>query len=157
MTTSKKVLVPIDFGEASDDALKYGRNFAKAFGAQLHVLHVMENPFLRPTFKSTAAIEAGVANRLGQRLTDEDRAALHAVAAVRMSDEPADEIIRYADGEDIGLIVMGTHGRANVAHLLMGSVAEKVVRTARCPVLTVRHCEREFVVPDEAEAHPDRA
>src|SRR5262245_51084493 len=120
---TKKVLVPIDFGEASDAALAYGRNFANAFGAQLHVLHIMENPFLRPTFKSTAAIEAGVANRVGQCLTDEDRAALHAVAAVRMSDDPSDEIIRYADEENIGLIVMGTHGRANVAHLLMGSVA----------------------------------
>ena len=53
------------------------------------------------------------------------------------SDEPAEEIVRYAEHEQIDLIVMGTHGRTNMAHLLMGSVAEKVVRSAPCPVLTV--------------------
>jgi nucleotide-binding universal stress UspA family protein len=157
MKATKKVLVPIDFSEPSDAALLYGRNLAKAFGAELHVLHVLENQFLRPTFKSTAAVEIGVANRVAERLSAEDRATLHAVSAVRMSDDPYDEIIRYANNEDIDLIVMGTHGRGGVARLLMGSVAEKVVRTARCPVLTVRHPEHEFVTSDQTEARHDRA
>jgi nucleotide-binding universal stress UspA family protein len=148
MKAMKRILVPIDFGEASDAALVYGRNLAKAFGAELHVLHVMENQFLRPTFKSTAAVETGIAKRVAKRLTPEDRATLHAVTAVRRSDEPSDEIVQYADQEDIDLIVMGTHGRVRVAHLLMGSVAEQVVRTARCPVMTVHNPEREFVMPD---------
>jgi nucleotide-binding universal stress UspA family protein len=74
-----------------------------------------------------------------------------------MSDEPHDEIIRYANDEDIDLIVMGTHGRGGLARLLMGSVAEKVVRTARCPVLTVRHPEHEFVPPNHTEIRHDRA
>ncbi len=60
---------------------------------------------------------------------------------------PYVEIVRYAKERDIDLIVMGTHGRGFVAHMLMGSVAEKVVRRAPCPVLTVRHPEHDFVVP----------
>jgi nucleotide-binding universal stress UspA family protein len=67
---------------------------------------------------------------------------------VLVSNATAETIVDYARHHSIDLIVMGTHGRAAVAHLLMGSVAERVVRTASCPVLTVRHPEREFVVPD---------
>jgi nucleotide-binding universal stress UspA family protein len=157
MIAMKKVLVPIDFAEASDAALIYARNLAKTFGADLHVMHVMENLFLRPMANNPAAIEAGIANRLSERITDDDRKNLHAVAVMRKSDTPAEEIVRYAEEEKVDLIVMGTHGRVKVAHLLMGSVAEKVVRTAPCPVLTVRHPEREFVVPDNVEARHDRA
>jgi nucleotide-binding universal stress UspA family protein len=157
MIALKKVLVPIDFAVASDAALVYGRALAKTFGAELHVLHVMENLFLRPMANNPAAIEAGVANRVAEQLTEEDRKALRAVPALRKSDAPAEEIVRYADQEQIDLIVMGTHGRVNMAHLLMGSVAEKVVRTAPCPVLIVRHKEREFVIPDNLEARHDRA
>ena len=151
MKPMMKILVPLDFEEASDVALTYGRSLAKAFGAELHVLHVTENQFLRLTFKSAAAVEAGIAKRLAERLTSEDRTSLHAVTALRMSDVPSDEIIQYAELEGIDLIVMGTHGRAPTAHLLMGSVAERVVRMAPCPVLTVHHPEREFVVSDVME------
>lgn len=157
MNATRKVLVPVDFSEPSDAALMYGRQLAKAFGAQLHVLHVMDNPFLRATFKSTAAVELGMANRVAERLSPEDRTTLRAVGAVRISDDPYDEIIRYADDEDIDLIVMGTHGRGGVTRVLMGSVAEKVVRNARCPVLTVRHPEHESVTSDRTEASHDHA
>ena len=61
---------------------------------------------------------------------------------------PAPAITQYATDERIDLIVMGTHGRRGMAHLLMGSVAERVVRTASCPVLTVHHPEHEFIIPD---------
>ena len=64
------------------------------------------------------------------------------------SNSPATEIVNYARRNGIDLIVMGTHGRGAIAHLLMGSVAERVVRTAPCPVLTVRNPERDFVRPD---------
>jgi len=152
MILLKQILVPIDFGEASTVALTYGRALARAFGASLHLLHVMENPFLRPTAADPAMLKAAAARHLGERLTDEDRAALHATAALETSDDPAGEIVKYAKAYGIDLVVMGTHGRGAVAQLLVGSVAEKVVRTAPCPVLTVRHPEREFVVPDAADA-----
>jgi nucleotide-binding universal stress UspA family protein len=61
-------------------------------------------------------------------------------------------IVGYAKENDVDLIIMGTHGRGAIAHLLMGSVAERVVRTAPCPVLTVRHPEHEFVLPDALAA-----
>ena len=77
-------------------------------------------------------------------------------AVLETSDHPADEIVQYAKAAGIDLIVMGTHGRGAMAHLLVGSVAETVVRTAPCPVLTVRHPEHEFVVPDAAEAAPSQ-
>ena len=70
---------------------------------------------------------------------------------------PSLEIIRYAKDHEIDIIVMGTHGRTGVGHMLMGSVAEKVVRKAPCPVLTVRHPDHEFVMPEESDApavHP---
>ena len=66
------------------------------------------------------------------------------------SDNPADAITEYAKQANIDLIVMGTNGRGAMAQLLVGSVAERVVRTARCPVLTVKHPEHEFVMPDAA-------
>ena len=62
--------------------------------------------------------------------------------------KPDTEIMRYAAERDIDLIVMGTHGRTGLAHALMGSVAERVVRRAPCPVLTVRQSEHEFILPD---------
>jgi nucleotide-binding universal stress UspA family protein len=152
MILLKQILVPIDFGEASEVALDYGRALARTFGASLHLLHVMENPFLRPMAVDPYVFKAAAAQHLGDRLTNEDRAALHATAVLETSDNPAEEIAKYARAHNIDLIVMGTHGRGAMAQLLVGSVAEKVVRTASCPVLTVRHPEHEFVVPDAADA-----
>jgi len=73
---------------------------------------------------------------------------LKATAVVRVSTSPALEIATYAREQKVDLVVMGTHGRGAMAKLLMGSVAERVVRTAPCPVLTVRHPQHEFVLPD---------
>lgn len=156
MIALKQVLVAVDFGDASEAALTYARNFARAFGARLHVMHVLDNTFLRPMANDPHVVETAATRQLVDRLTDDDRQTLHAVPVIRKSDTPAEEIVRYAKDERIDLIVMGTHGRKAVAHLLMGSVAERVVRTAPCPVLTVRHPEREFVLPDTEVIH-DRA
>lgn len=142
MIQVNNVLVAVNFDEASNIALAYARSIAKTFGARLHVLHVMQNLFLRPMANDPRAVEEGITRRLLDSLTDEDRTALRAVPVIRKSDEPAEEIVKYADSEGIDLIVMGTHGRPGLAHLLMGSVAEKVVRTAPCPVLTLRNSER---------------
>jgi nucleotide-binding universal stress UspA family protein len=81
-------------------------------------------------------------------LTAADRKDLHAKPAVRTAINSAGAIVDYAREVNTDLIVMGTHGRGAVAHLFMGSVAERVVRTAPCPVLTVHHPEHEFVVPN---------
>jgi nucleotide-binding universal stress UspA family protein len=152
MIVLKQILVPIDFGEASEVALDYGRALARTFGASLHVLHVMENLFLRPMAGDPSQLKAAAALHLSQRITDDDRAALQATAVLETSDNPAEEIAKYATSHAIDLIVMGTHGRGALAQLLVGSVAERVVRTAPCPVLTVRHPERDFVVPHDDTA-----
>ena len=157
MIALKNVLVAVDFGEASETALAYGRNFARRFDAQLTAMHVLENRFLRPMLNDPRAVENATWQQLLDRLTIDDREGLNAVAVVRTSDDPADEILGYAQEHNVDLIVLGTHGRRGVAHLLAGSVAERVVRTAGCPVLIVKHPEREFVIHDpEREVSHDR-
>ena len=148
MIAVKNVLVAVDFGEASEAALTYARNFAWQFGARLHAIHVLENRFLRPMLNDPKAVETATWRELLDRLTLGDREGLSAIAVVRTSDDPADEIVRYAREQNIDLIVLGTHGRRGVERLLLGSVAERAVRAAACPVLTVRHPEHEFVVSD---------
>jgi nucleotide-binding universal stress UspA family protein len=147
-----RILVATDFSDASHVALDYGRALAHTFGASLHVLHVMENTFLRAVPTDPYVLKAAAVKHLTERITEDDRTRLRAVVTLETSDSPADEIVKFAVGHDIGLIVMGTHGRGAMARLLMGSVAETVVRTAPCPVLTVRHPEHEFVV-DDANTH----
>ena len=157
MILLKHVLVATDFGAASDAALTYGRALAKRFGAQLHLLHAAENDFLHATATDPHVLKAGVARQLEERLTAEDRAERSACAVIKTADQPSDAIVGYAKAARIDLIVMGTHGRTGVSHMLVGSVAERVVRTAPCPVLTVRHPEHDFVLPDAAateEARP---
>jgi nucleotide-binding universal stress UspA family protein len=160
MIKMNKVLVATDFSDASQSALLYGREFARTFGAALHVLHVTENPVVWTGAESVgvdwvrvrADLEEGAQNVLNRIVTAEDRVQLKAVTAVLSGNSPAFEIADYAKREGIDLIVMGTHGRGMVGHVLMGSVAEKVVRIAPCPVLTVRYPEHEFILPDALEA-----
>jgi nucleotide-binding universal stress UspA family protein len=146
------ILVALAFEPASDTALTYARALARASGGTLHVLHVMENDFLRPMASDPYTLVATTRNRVCDRLTEEDAIALRAQVEVEVSDAPAEAIIDYARSSGIDLIVLGTHGRRGANRLLMGSVAERVVRAASCPVLTVRHPEREFVRPDRDEA-----
>ncbi len=148
MILLKHILVATDFSEASAAAMDYGRALARSFGASLHLLHVIDNPFLRPHAADPHTIKNAALSHLFDRLTDDDRDALHATAVLETSDHPADEIVKYAKAQQIDLIVVGTHGRGTVAQILESSVAEKVVRMAPCPVLTVRHPEHDFVVPD---------
>jgi nucleotide-binding universal stress UspA family protein len=131
-----RILVPTDFSAPSEAALTYGRRLANELDAALHLLHISENPFLRAVVSDRRSLEEGAARWLQDHLTDADRRR-GAVAVVEQSDEPASEILRYAESADIDLIVMGTHGRTGLAHLVLGSVAEAVVREAPCPVLTV--------------------
>jgi nucleotide-binding universal stress UspA family protein len=150
MIVLKKVLVATDFSPPSDAALAYGRALARTFGASLHLLHVVENYFLRPTAAAPYMIQEAKTRMLDDQLTNEDRQ-FGARAVLQISDEPADTIAGYAKAQNIDLIVMGTHSRGGLERLLVGSVAEHVIRTAPCPVLTVRHPEHEFVVPDSTD------
>lgn len=133
-----RILVPIDFSAPSDAALAYARRLAGTRDTALHLLHVAGATFLRAVTADPRDRDTAVLNRLDTLLSDEDRRRFRVLAAVEHSDEPADEIVRYARLEGIDLIVMGTHGHTGVAHILLGSVAEKVVRVAPCPVLTLR-------------------
>jgi len=152
----KKVLVATDFGEASDQALAYGRELARTFGATLHVLHVVDNVAARyvtetPGFdlpRLQLQVEDAARAELMKIVTGDDRRTLNAVVALRTSVSPPTAIVDYARQEAIDVIVVGTHGRGAIAHFFMGSVAERVVRTAPCPVLTVHAAERDFLAPD---------
>ena len=135
-----RILVPTDFGPASEAALTYGWELAHRFDSALHLIHVTENPFLRAGVGDRRSLEDTAARWLQERLTEADRRK-GAVAVVEQSDEPAREILRYAKSAKIDLIVMGTHGRTGLARLALGSVAEAVVRAAPCPVLTMHASE----------------
>jgi universal stress protein A len=136
-----RILVPSDFSESSDAALEYARMLAHRFGASLHLLHVLNEPLLAEGLAAEAFMSEPPAIRAG--LVDDARAHLSQRATGTSSAEvvfghAATTIVECAARLDVDLIVMGSRGRTGLAHLLLGSVAEAVARTASCPVLTVR-------------------
>jgi len=154
MINLKRILVPSDFSECSDAAVRYGVELARKFGATLHLLHVVQDPatqpwaaegFAVPLLEAVDQWQKDAKLRLDTSIPFEDRA--NAVVSCTIA-SPFPEILRYAIDNGIDLIVMGTHGRCGVSHMLLGSIAEKVVRRAPCPVLTVRQPEHEFVEPE---------
>lgn len=155
MVAIKNILVATDFSEPSSVAMAYGRDLARNYNARLHVLHVVEDVILRYTPEVGLIgtdlqkdLEA-VANRELNKIVNEvDRRELNALPVIEKGVNPADTIAGYAKNNSIDLIVTGTHGRGAVKHFLMGSVAERVVRIAPCPVLTVHAHERDFIIPD---------
>ena len=161
MITVKNVLVATDFSEPSDAALLYGRELAVRFGATLHVLHVAQNVYFSTMGAESymavlpdlqKQIEDDARRQLHQMVVDSDRSGPPSIPVVMTSSSPAMTIVDYAKAHDVDVIIMGTHGRGALARFVMGSVAERVVRLAPCPVLTVRHPEREFVRPDTLAA-----
>jgi nucleotide-binding universal stress UspA family protein len=157
MIALTNILVATDFSEPSAAALRYGRALARHFKATLHVAHVIGN---MPLATNGAAAYGVALPDLQQQIEDATRRQLDDLSigddelpfparrVLITSNAPALAIVDYAREERIDLIVAGTRGRGAVAHALIGSVAERIVRTAPCPVLTVRHPEHEFVVPD---------
>ncbi len=142
----KSILVPTDFSDSAIKALNYARSLAEMCQATLHVLHVVEKPHLavggsevlsfwapelvQRLVRTAESKLAGLALEVEQALTVESAARVGV---------PHAEIVRYADENHIDMIVMGTHGRGAVGHMLLGSVAERVMRSASCPVMTLRH------------------
>lgn len=157
MITIKTILTPTDFSETSDVAVGYGRALAETFRSSLHLLHVIPDPSVGSgevagEFAGFSPVDLrehwrqGARKRLNEVFSEDDQKKLQLQTEVRAG-HPFLEILRYAKDQNVDLIVMGTHGRGPVSHMLMGSVAEKVVRKAACPVLTVRHPQHEFVRP----------
>jgi universal stress protein A len=142
MIAIKTILVPTDFSEPAIAALHYGRTLAAQFSATLHLVHVVEDLALK-----TISAEGFVSYMpdLQRELEEAARTRLDALvaangpAATRIvtSNSTANAIAAYAQEIHADIIVIGTHGRSGVSRLLLGSVAERVVRTAPCPVLTV--------------------
>lgn len=157
MISIKEILAPTDFSEPSEVAMRYAKALAENFGARLHLVHVLDEnalvyPWTSPDGTPIALgaarteLEQVTADRLGKLLSTEEREKFSAKVEILVG-SPFLEIINYAKTQDIDLIILGTHGRGPIAHILMGSVAERVVRKAPCPVLTVRHPEHEFIMP----------
>lgn len=156
MITLNKILVPTDFSDFSKPALQYGCAMAARFDAELHLLHVVPDPAM--LIPEAAAFSVEAMQGQTDQLTVDANAALAkmpgdgwensrpVVRAVRVGTAFM-EIIDYARKEDIDLIVIGTHGRSGLMHVLMGSVAERIVRKSPCPVLTVKPEGHQFLMP----------
>jgi len=151
----RKICVPTDFSEHADQALAYGLNIATRYGCEVHVLHVAEDAGEMAEAKALAASSPLFVTDFLEKLESEAEAAeleakLGEVGIVRefRTGSPADEICHYVEEQQVDLVVIGTHGRTGLERLMMGSVAESLVRKCPCPVLSVR-------LPQQAEADSD--
>lgn len=164
-----RILVPTNLGEPSKTAIRYGVAFARQFQARLYLLHVLPARALEATIETERVLEVFAPAALGAGEPDASEIARNAAredlgSLLRPEDERAtqaeyllrpsglagagDAIVRCSAELGVELIVMGKHRLGFVEHLLAGSVAEKVMRHAPCPVLIVQHPEHDFVVDD---------
>jgi nucleotide-binding universal stress UspA family protein len=152
MIEIKRILIPTDFSEYSQQALKYAVALAQGFKAKLFVMHVWEHPVL-------SAPPAEIETYPPLLMTEEKKSqeeALNRLTAdlirqgidaqpVFVTGRTYMEIVDKAKELEVDLITLATHGRTGLSHLVFGSTAEKIIRLAPCPVLTVKHPEHEFV------------
>ena len=146
MIPFENILLATDFSDNAKSAQKYACDFADQFGARLHVLSVVQDAALilpetgmfltMPLPSIREIVEAADASL--KRVLDPEWQASHDVCLKAAVGSPSAEIVQYATDNQIDLIVLGTHGRTGLRHVLLGSVAERVLRSATCPVLTVR-------------------
>jgi len=154
----RRILFPTDFSEPAKEAQKYAMALADRFGAELHLIHVVPEVAMPLPDSTTAwtlpaadlklqvaAAEKRLLQDLGPDWAEERRTVHAAVVG-----NAVEEIVKYAKEHEIGMIVIGTHGRTGLSHLLLGSVAEKLVRLATCPVLTVHPQGHQFLIDDTA-------
>lgn len=153
--TFKKLLVPVDFSDCSRAALEHAELIGRQFGASITILHVWEPPSSKIPKISLQSFD--FPDRVSQSLEtfvrresimemrdflrDFDRDDSIEVRCQLVSGQPTDQILSWAQDGAYDLIIMGTHGRSGLAHLFMGSVTEKVLRHAPCPVLAIRHAD----------------
>lgn len=153
MISMKNILCPVDYSVYSEMALKYAIEFAEKYQAKLYLMHVLDirvYDITDPDLYDVNIVDEETLVKLRERLlrcVKEDTRGKIAVEALIIQGVPFAEIIKTSKEYKIDLIVIGTHGRTGISHAIMGSVAEKVVRKAPCPVLTIRHPEHDFVMP----------
>jgi universal stress protein A len=150
MAQLKRILLPTDFSPTSDIAFNYALDMAARYGATIHLLHVVDDARYATAYPDGFFIELPELRKQLSEAADERLT----TAAARSADvnviattgviagRPAQVIVEQATTRGTDLIVMGTHGRSGFAHLMLGSVAERVLRTAPCPVLVVRDTSR---------------
>jgi universal stress protein A len=148
----KKICVCTDFSENSVPARVLASELAQTLDSELLILHVVNSRLVGyPSFEDRLPvdlallqknIEEGVQEEL-ELLSNDSRRICDKVSAHYRTGDPAEEIVNFAEEESADLVVMGTHGWTGIKHLILGSIAERVLRTARCPVLTVRAPEGE--------------
>lgn len=149
----KKILCATDFSDASKNALRYANEFARSMDATVVILHIVE-PRPITTDMSVAYIpietdlEKAAEDDLAQLVVDEKYKGITATRIVLIG-EASEMILQQAKTQDVDLIILGSHGRSGLSRLLMGSVAEAVVRKAPCPVLIVKANEKEFIAEDK--------
>jgi len=151
MEQIKKILVPIDFSDYSKNALKYAVQFAKQFNAKIYLVYVVE-PMIYPADFSMGQVaipsaDIDLHSRAEEELRKLSKDFINGSLQVEIlikTGKPFVEIIETASTNDIDLIIIATHGHTGVEHLLFGSTAEKVVRKAPCPVLTLREPVKGF-------------
>jgi len=169
MFALSRILVPTNLGLPSKAAIRYGVAFARQFGAKLYLLHVLPAKEFDAVIETERVIETflpeegqnpepdpgdiarnAAREELGLLLEPQEHRDTHAEYLLRAagSGGPGDEIVACARQLDVELLVMGKHRLGFVEHLLAGSVTEKVMRHAPCPVLIVQHPEHDFIVPD---------
>jgi nucleotide-binding universal stress UspA family protein len=155
MTNIRRLLVPVDFSENSRIALEWAMAFADKLDADVVLFHAFEMPdVMKEPAQRHGLLNKDMIGRAKEEVVkelqafadkyDEDKIS---VAPEIGEGKPFVEIIQAAKTYDVDLIVMGTHGRTGLRSMLIGSVAEKVVRKAPCPVLTVKHPDYKFEMP----------
>lgn len=143
MTPYTKLLVATDFSERADEALDTAIDLALRYRASLALVHVFDRYPLIEAGAIATSLQVAQAEDACQQALDKQRLlamerGVQRVSATLLHGHPPTQIVDYAKATAVDLIVMGTHGRRGVSHFLLGSVAERVVRTATCAVLTVR-------------------
>jgi nucleotide-binding universal stress UspA family protein len=142
-----RILVPVDFGPHSDRALRYATYLAARLGASVELVHVVDNPVASGAW--TAEVYVPNLPQLLESLIGEANKRLTGMKSIVagqgvevettvLTGQPAHTIVDHARARGFDLIVMGTHGRTGLSHMFVGSVAERVVRKAPCPVMTLR-------------------
>ncbi|HEY3275507.1 MAG TPA: universal stress protein [Syntrophorhabdaceae bacterium] len=147
-----KILYPVDFSPYAEEILEYAVAIAGRFNSELHMIHVIPNlnyftpyeSFLTP--ENMVSIERNIESEVERDFGTLTEKLTIPVKKVTRTGVTFVEIIEYVKEAGIDLVVMGTHGRSGIEHILIGSVAEKVVRKAPCPVLTVRPRDRKFAM-----------